>query len=247
MEPKGQVLIADDEETVRASTADLLIYEGYEVRQAPDAATACDILAQGTTDVLIADIKMPGNPNLELIHALASSKHQVPVILFTGYPDVATAVKSISLPVIAYLLKPFELAELLGHLERGVRIGQSNRRMTLAQTRLEDLREELNGQRDIPARARDVADPFGVTPFVAMTVGHIMDALTDLQRVATANPATQTGKPVCHLFECPRLTMATNALNEGVATLERTKHSFKSRELAELRHYLESISSALQG
>ncbi len=244
MELRGQVLIADDDETFSVLTADLLIREGYEVRRAPDAATARDILENSPSELLIADIKMRGNWNLELIEAIAGTKHEVPVILATGDPDVPTAVKAISLPVIAYLLKPIAFADLLGHVERGVRIGQSNRRMALAQNRLGDLQKELNGHRNIPARA--VVGPSSVGSFVAMTMGQIMDSLSDLQHLALAEHAEKTSKPVCHLLDCPRLTMATNALTEGVATLERTKQSFKSRELADLRHYLETICSALR-
>lgn len=243
---KGKILIADDEETFRISTADLLAREGYQVRQASDAVLAREILNENWADLLIADIKMPGNPNLELIHSIAGREHQVPVILATGYPELHTAVESVNLPVVAYLVKPFQLSDLLSSVARGVRIGQSNRRLSEVRTRLERSRDVLSEQTAVAGELRGLPPTGGVDGFISLTLRHILDSLMDLQYIAQGRLNDESDKPVCRMLECPRLTMAKNAMSEAIATLERTKQSFKSRELADLRGYLESIRSTLE-
>jgi len=62
----GRVLVADDEETFLFSTADLLRREGFECDCVRNAADASLLLGEKEYDVLIADIRMPGNSKLEL-------------------------------------------------------------------------------------------------------------------------------------------------------------------------------------
>ena len=110
---RSRILIADDEESVLLSTADLLRIEGYECACASDAKTAVDMLRKKKYDLLIADIKMQGNSDLQLIKKLPEIVGRMPVILVTGYPSMSSAVQSIKLPVVGYLIKPFEFTELL--------------------------------------------------------------------------------------------------------------------------------------
>ncbi len=113
MARRGRILIADDEESVLLSTADLLRIEGYECACASDAKTAFDMLRRKKYDLLIADIKMQGNSDLQLIKKLPEFAPRMPVILVTGYPSLSSAVQSMKLPVVGYLIKPFEFTELL--------------------------------------------------------------------------------------------------------------------------------------
>ncbi len=118
-EPK-RILLVDDEESFLYSTADILRREGYECRCAPDARSAADLLRQGSFDLLISDIKMQGNSDLEFIKEVPEMADGMPVILVTGYPSLKSAIDSIELPVVAYLIKPFELSELLERVKQVV-------------------------------------------------------------------------------------------------------------------------------
>jgi DNA-binding NtrC family response regulator len=111
------ILIADDEETFLYSTADLLRKEGYHCDCAPDGQTAAKMLRKDDYDLLIADIRMPGNGDLELIRDLPRIAEGLPVILVTGYPSMTTALESFHLPVVAYLTKPVEWQELLASVK----------------------------------------------------------------------------------------------------------------------------------
>ena len=102
MSKLGRILIADDEETFRSSTADLLRRDGYECNCVPDAGEAVKELREGSYDLLIADIHMPGNPELELVREIPVIAEGMPVLLVTGYPSANSAIEAIKLNVTAF-------------------------------------------------------------------------------------------------------------------------------------------------
>src|SRR5262249_7926160 len=110
---RAHILIADDDVTLVESTADLLRREGYLCTCVTSAMAAAAALATEQFDLLIADIKMPGNSELEFIRALPELDRELPVILITGYPTLRSAIDSVHLRIAAYLVKPVELDDLL--------------------------------------------------------------------------------------------------------------------------------------
>jgi DNA-binding NarL/FixJ family response regulator len=116
---KGRLLIADDEPQFRDAISQLLELEGYECESAPNSQVCQELLAQKHFDVLIADIRMPGNTDLELLEQIQGL--HLPVIVVTGYPSVPSAIRAIKLPVVAYLVKPFNFSELLREVERAIK------------------------------------------------------------------------------------------------------------------------------
>lgn len=120
MDACGHILIADDEENFLQTTAALLRREGYRCGCAVDAAATAAMLQAEHYDLVITDIKMPGNSELELVDYLSRLSYKIPVILVTAYPSVESAVRSLQLPVVAYLIKPFNLHELLTAIRRAL-------------------------------------------------------------------------------------------------------------------------------
>ena len=118
------VLVVDDDDTFLSSTADLLRRDGYTGDTAPDGPTARDSLARVSYDLLVADIQMPGNERLELVHRVQEVSSDLPVIIVTAYPSIQSAVESVHLPVIAYLLKPFDFSDLRAQVKRGIELSQ---------------------------------------------------------------------------------------------------------------------------
>ena len=106
-----RVLLADDEETFRRSTARLLEQEGYQCDCAQDSQEARRVLTK-EHDVLISDIRMPGNMQFEFLREVRSRFPLLPIVLVTGYPSVQTAVESLRLSFTDYLLKPVEWPDL---------------------------------------------------------------------------------------------------------------------------------------
>lgn len=117
---KPVLLLADDEPLFGKTTASYLGSQGFEVRYVADGIQANDALSRGGIDLVIADLDMPGNRQLELIHACRRSFPDVPLIIVTGRPSLPSAIEGIRLGVHDYFLKPLELEDLLHSIRRAL-------------------------------------------------------------------------------------------------------------------------------
>jgi DNA-binding response OmpR family regulator len=237
----GKILIADDEDTFSQATADLLRQEGYHCDCAPDADTAERMLANNVYDLLIADIKMPGNPELEFIKKLPQIAQGIPVILVTGYPSLRTAIQSIQLPVAAYLTKPVEFDELRAHVRTSLESSRVFRTIQNTRQRLEDSCGRLNDIEQILKATPKQNNSTTINNFIELTFMNILGALSDLRYLTDTAVQGNDKQEACHLLNCPKLKVLTGALTSTIDVLEQTKNSFKSKELGELRKKLEMI------
>ncbi len=107
----GRVLLVEDNAAVAEVTVATLEELGYEVRHAPDPATAVRLLeGEGRFDLVLSDIVMPGPLNgVDLARLIRASHPALPVLLATGYSDVAQTATEEGFPT---LRKPYEAASL---------------------------------------------------------------------------------------------------------------------------------------
>ncbi len=234
---RGRILIADDEPTFLASTAELLRREGFTVDTVEDAESALAAITAATYDLLITDLEMPGNADLDLVQQVAHISGGLPIIIITGFPSVRSAVASIELPVAAYLVKPVHFPELLKRVTSAVARFRSYQAMQNAEARLREYRQQVEAQ---PVTAS--TDGHGVDTFLALTLRNVMGSLTDLEQLGRALAGQQDSLPhTCQLMNCPRGNQLQSAVEETIAVLEETKGAFKSKTLGDLRHRLELL------
>ena len=239
MNSRGRILVADDEDTFLQTTADLLRREGYTVGTAADAPAALAAVREGSYDLVISDLEMPGNDDLRLVRDLAVEAGGLPVIILTGFPSTESAIASIELPVAAYLRKPVNWEDLLARVESAIGRFRIYRSMRRTEEQLEALRDEFRQVTSPNLVVKSGATP--VDAFLALTLRNVMGSLSSLESLGQA----LSGKPVagtpCQLLNCPRGLQLQQALRETVAVLEETKSSFKSKTLANLRERLELL------
>lgn len=125
---RARVLVVDDDVKFREYTAMELESCDYQTAQAGSGDEAIAWLDDHEADLVVADIQMPGNDQLELVETL----HNLPVILITGHPSMETAIKAVNCAVAAYVVKPFEIEELSGHIERILERQQAQKAADLA-------------------------------------------------------------------------------------------------------------------
>lgn len=241
MEALGRILIADDEGVFLDSTADLLKGEGYYCDCVADGVAAAEKLREGDYDVLIADIRMPGNPNLELIQEVSNISDGVQVILVTGYPSMESAVKSIGLPVYAYLIKPIDFADLKASVKTAIERSKIYRAVSDTKDHLSEWQDKLRGMLQMLRHESGATSPVPVETFVNVTLQNIILGLAGLKSLTEAVARLTGDQDVCHLVECPRLDSLSGALKDTIAVLEKTKSAFKSKELGDLRRRLEGL------
>ncbi len=108
-----RILIVDDEESFSKSTAHILEEEGYVCHCASNADEGLAALALEEFDLVLADIRMPGNDtNLEFFRQVHDQYPDIPLIAITGSPSLDTAIRCIRFKVSDYLVKPFEVDAL---------------------------------------------------------------------------------------------------------------------------------------
>ncbi|MEX2113031.1 MAG: response regulator [Pirellulales bacterium] len=240
MNPTLRILFVDDEQTFLQSTVDLLRRMGYECDGTTDVEEACLWLESNTYDLAITDINIPGNVNLEFVQKLAAHSDGLPVILVTAFPSISSAIHSVELPVVAYLVKPFEFADLLTRVQGTARRVAALRAVREELKRLQDYRRGLLRAEEHMRQSVGGRNLPSVQAFVGMAMRNVVDCLVSLRRVAEDAPHDDVD---CELHHWPHSEspQMREALRDAVATLERTKTAFKSKELGELRRKLEGL------
>ncbi len=109
----GQILIVDDEASMRKMLDILLTQEGYEVQTAPNAEAAMDALNLHPFDLVLSDIRMPGLSGIDLLRRLKAEDSQTEVVLMTAYASTESAIEAIKLGAFDYVTKPFQVDELV--------------------------------------------------------------------------------------------------------------------------------------
>lgn len=128
---KRRVLLVDDEEGVlQVCEAALRQLAGVEVATESSSRRAIERLAAEGFDLLVSDIRMPEVTGLELLRAARQTDPNLAAIILTGFPSVESAVESMKLGAVDYLVKPFSIeqfqAAVRSQLE-GSRLREENR------------------------------------------------------------------------------------------------------------------------
>jgi len=110
------VLVIDDEVGVRESLRIVLEHD-FEVLEATDGASGLEIVRARRVDVVLLDVRMPGEPGPAVLPRILAIGESIAVILMTGVPQVRTAVEAIKAGAYDYVIKPFDADEIL-HLVR---------------------------------------------------------------------------------------------------------------------------------
>jgi PAS domain S-box-containing protein len=111
---RGRVLVVDDEDLVRASTAVMLAELGYDIVEAASAEEALGLLdGPAGFDLLVTDHMMPGMSGVDLARAVRASRPQTRVLITSGYAEVDGLA-----PDVPRLAKPFRQADLAATLAR---------------------------------------------------------------------------------------------------------------------------------
>jgi CheY-like chemotaxis protein len=115
----SSVLIVDDQPAIREILMRILGPAGYSTAQAGDAETGLAMMAETPPAVLFCDIEMPGRDGLWLVAEVRKAFPHVAIVLATSNEAVPSSV-SLQGGVVAYVLKPFQTAQVLGAVRDAV-------------------------------------------------------------------------------------------------------------------------------
>src|SRR3989442_2161638 len=120
MKMKSRILLIEDDASIVGGLQKELQAEGYEVAVAQRGDHGLAQAKAQPFDVVITDLKMPGLSGLELVEQLHATKPKLPIIVVTAFGTTETAIEATKLGAYDYLLKPFDMAELLDLVEKAV-------------------------------------------------------------------------------------------------------------------------------
>jgi PAS domain S-box-containing protein len=109
----ANILVIDDEETIRHTFSIFLSREGYNVSTAPDYQTALELISKNTFDFILTDILLGPHSGIELLREIKTRGILAPVIMITGEPNVDNAAASLRYGAFDYITKPIRKETLL--------------------------------------------------------------------------------------------------------------------------------------
>jgi len=107
-----QILVVDDEATIRTGITQVLERQGMQVAAAATGQEALEILAARPLGIVLLDIKLPDLDGVEILKHIRLEHPDTEVIMITGYPTIQGAVECIRHGAMDYLVKPFRLDDL---------------------------------------------------------------------------------------------------------------------------------------
>jgi len=107
-----QILIVDNEASMREFLSIVLKKEGYACQTAEDGDQALKIIEKEPVDLVLTDIKMPKMNGLELLKALKRVSPETVVVMMTAFASTETAVEAMKEGALDYLTKPFQIDEV---------------------------------------------------------------------------------------------------------------------------------------
>jgi two-component system phosphate regulon response regulator OmpR len=120
MSSSGYVLIVEDDASVRRMVADYLAEHGYTVAEADGGAAMRAEIERDLPDVVLLDVRMPGEDGLTLARYLRE-RYDVGIIMVTGASGVVDRVVGLEIGADDYITKPFDPRELLARLKSVMR------------------------------------------------------------------------------------------------------------------------------
>lgn len=141
-----KLLLAEDEGSFAASLKSVLENAGMEVTIAADGEIAKRLLDADHYAIILSDIRMPKVTGIDLLQHVQATRPKLPVVLMTGFSELADAKKAAELGAKGFLNKPFRLKDLTDQLEKI--LNQTDEEWTKKEENFSALRIEefLSGQ-----------------------------------------------------------------------------------------------------
>jgi len=230
-----QILVVDDEPTLRQMLTLMLGRAGYDVEAAASAEEAAARLAKGDFDAVLCDIKLPGMDGIELLRRTRASGSDVAFIMVTAFASMDTAIEALKAGAADYIVKPARNEEILHRLQQ--------------LSALRGLRNENRALRNLVLGNRDEWFRFRSPPMLALDRMVTKVAPTESTVLITGESGTGKGVVARQIHELSPRKDATfipvncSAIPENLLESEffgHTKGAFTSADRARKGLFLQA-------
>ncbi len=109
----GNILIIDDERSIRSTLSEILGFEGYTITEAENGVEGINRIKEHTFDCILCDIKMPKADGMEVLEKAREVCPDTPFIIISGHGHIETAVEAVKRGAYDYISKPPDLNRML--------------------------------------------------------------------------------------------------------------------------------------
>ncbi len=163
------ILIVDDDHHLRQSFDKLLTQEGHLINTASSGEAALPLVRSNAYDLVIMDVRLPGMDGLQTFSALREIEPLLPVIIMTAFGTTETAIEATKMGAFDYILKPFNIPEMLTLITQAVEAGRFMR------SRVElDVIPETDSAEAIIGRSRTMQEVYKAIGRVASTEATVL-------------------------------------------------------------------------
>ena len=121
-----KILVVEDDVFFRDTICSVL-RDNYDVIQAPNGKSACEILLIQEVDLVLSDVQMPGFSGIELLEWTKKNK-PIPFIMMTGFSTLLETKSAFEMGAQGFIAKPFKISELLENLDAILKITEKNKK-----------------------------------------------------------------------------------------------------------------------
>src|SRR5688572_4547160 len=137
---EGRLLVVDDEESLRITTAAILEKEGYRVDTASSGDEAITLMNATDYDLVLTDLHMEGGDGLSVLNQIRRHAPLTISVVLTGFASVESAIAALQEGAYDYLVKPCDIESMKHTIRRGV----EHRRLMLAEQKARADLQQLN-------------------------------------------------------------------------------------------------------
>lgn len=169
-----KVLVVDDERILRMLIKRQLEIQGYQVRDVSSGSEALSIIEKELPDLIVSDVMMPEMDGLEFCRCLRSSSEGqlVPFIFLSSKGDLDDRIIGLSMGADDYLIKPFEIRELVAKIEAQL---ERSRRIS---TEINKIKQRYAAKKKI---SEEEPEPLPLTPAEERVFWEVVQGLTNKQ------------------------------------------------------------------
>ncbi|MDR3641746.1 MAG: sigma-54 dependent transcriptional regulator [Humidesulfovibrio sp.] len=155
----AQILIVDDDAQLRQSFGKILESEGFEIRAAACGEAGVEAVKSLPPDLVIMDVRMPGITGIQAMQQMRAACPGLPVVIMTAYGGTETAIEATKLGAFDYILKPFDVPDILRLIGQALTAGRLTRaRVAIAPEDSEDGGDDSGDA--LVGRSRAMQDVF---------------------------------------------------------------------------------------
>ena len=151
MNPRGSILIVDDEVGPRESLR-MILKPIYDVHTAENGEEALNFISKEKVDLVTLDLNMPGLPGIDVLQKIKKLKPDIDIMIITGYGTMDNAREAIGFGAGDFISKPFNVADVIAIVSKAFERRSQNRKINDLIQQLQSLRSSLGENKEILAK-----------------------------------------------------------------------------------------------